>query len=231
MQPRACMTTLKKIVSVCIVASLGACTHSNDTQTRTTPAGHQVNAAQEEASAAYQRAHDAQENAQNKSNAALRAEADAQQKQQEALEAQRRAVRAREDAQEAQQQAMIVGREAEERAQDAQQRAIREQPRAESQAIAQGPIASERGTVQSVSRNEIVIQRPAAPPLHVRIDSNQTTITRDGQPVQANEINNGQPVIVSYRLEQNQPVAQMVEVGGAAQRPQQPQSMNDSRQP
>ena len=222
------MTTLKKTIPLCVAASLGACVHSNDTQTHAPPASRQVNEAQAEAAAAYQRAHDAQQNAQDKSAAAQRAEAEAQQKQQEAVQAQRRAVRAREDAEEAQRQAMIVGREAEQRAAQAQERAIREQPNAQQEAMSQGPISSARGTVQSVSGDELVIERPSAPPLHVRIDQNQTSITRDGQPARAEEINQGQPVIVSYRLERDQPVAQMVQVGGAAA---QPQSMNDQNDP
>jgi hypothetical protein len=181
------------------------------------PAQQQVDAAQTESEGAYERAVKAQHDASAKSAEATRAEDEAQAKQADAQRAGSRARALRAQAEEAQRRAIEEGQEAGQQAQRAQHRALLAQPGAQAQAQANGASTSAKGTVQTSSANELVIDRDNAPSLRLKVVDHETTITNDGQAMTPQDLLPGTPVTVTYRIERDQPVAQMIEAGAAAQ--------------
>ena len=175
----------------------------------------QVQESQRESEQAYAAARDAQALANQRAADAARAIQDAQQKQLEAQQAEQRAQQAQQEAQVAQQEAIVAGREAAQRAQMAQQRALELQPEAQAELAQQGPMATVSGTVRSVSDDTIVIARPNAPDMQIRIDPQATTAMRAGQTVQVQDVQQGAPVTISYRVQGGQPVAQIVDESGS----------------
>lgn len=210
-----------RMTEIVAVMVLAGCTHENNSQAQMPTAGRQVNEAQQEAADSYQRAAQAQRDAQVKAEAAAGAERRALDKQHEAQQAQQDAIRARQDAEEAQRQAMIIGREAERQASQAQQRAIEEQPQAQSQSETQAPIATVTGRVRSATSDALIIERTNAPDLHLRVEPNKTSVMENGQQARTADLGAGEQVTVSYRLVRDQPVAIVVQ-GGATQTSQRP---------
>lgn len=179
------------------------------------PAQQQVDTAQAESEGAFARAAKAQHDASAKSAEATRAEDEAQAKQADAQRAGSRARALRAEAEQAQRRAIQEGQEAGQQAQDAQQRALRAQPGAQAQAQANGAPTSATGTVQTSSADELVIDRENAPSLRLKVLDHETTVTNNGQTIAPQELAPGTAVTVTYRIERDQPVAQMIEAGPA----------------
>lgn len=177
------------------------------------PAQQQVDAAQAESESAYGRAAKAQHDASAKSAEATRAEDEAQAKQADAQRAGSRARALRAQAEEAQRRAIEEGQEAGQQAVGAQRRALRAQPSAQAQAQANGAPTSAKGTVQTSSADELVIDRENAPSLRLKVVDHETTITNHGEAMAPQDLTPGTAVTVTYRIERDQPVAQMVETG------------------
>jgi hypothetical protein len=219
---------MKTLISLSLLVA--ACSHEPATRSPATPpspAQMQVNAAQQESEQAYASAREAQKQANQKTRDAADAQRDAQQKQLEAQQAEQRSAQLQQEAQIAQQQAIIAGREASRRAQSAQERALELQPRAQSQISQQAPLTTVSGTIKSVNGNEIVIARPGAAPMHLSIDPQHTTALRSGQEVSAQHLREGVPVTVQYRVENGQPVAQIIAEGGTTDQNATSQNEND----
>ncbi|MGE5184125.1 MAG: hypothetical protein ACM31C_18775 [Acidobacteriota bacterium] len=186
------------------------------------PAQRQLEEAQAESEQAYQRAQDAEQQARDKAAKANDAERAALKKQNEAQRAEAHARELRQEAEQAQREALREGQQAAREAQAAQQRALRVEPRAQAQEQAMGATSSTEGTVQRVSGNELVISRQNAPSLAVQLDPQSTTVTQDGRKAKAQDLSPGTPVIVTYRMERDQPIAESVETRGKPSGPATP---------
>ncbi len=77
-----------------------------------------------------------------------------------------------------------------------------------------GSTSSTEGTVQRVSSHEIVIARENAPSLAVQVDPRNTTVLHEGRKTDVKDLAPGTPVIVTYRMERDQPVAETIETHG-----------------
>lgn len=201
-------------VATALLATLAACTRGDNVPLASvSSASSDVSAAQHESEQAYTTAANAEANARAKAEAADRAEYRAIRKRQDAQQAEEQAIQARQAAEEAQQQAIIAGRDAARRAEAAQQRALREQPNAQAESQQSGAIATTRGTIDRTANGELIITRNNAPELRLKIDPRQTSVLQNGQTVELGDLPHGTPVTVSYRLERDQPIAQMIEAG------------------
>jgi len=181
------------------------------------PAQQQVDAAQIESQSAYTRAAQAQRDAGAKSVEAGRAEDDARAKQADAQRASARARQLRADAIEAQRRAIREGELAQQQSLGAQHRALDAQPDVQAQSQARGISMSARGKVQRSATDELVIGRDNAPALRLKILDHETTITRDGRSLAADDLLPGTEVMVTYRIERDQPIAQLIEADPAPQ--------------
>jgi hypothetical protein len=177
-------------------------------------ASSDVSVAQHDSENAYTSAAQAEASARAQAEAADRAEQHAIEKQNEAQAARQQALQLRRTAEEAQRNASEVGRLAAQRAESSQARAQQDQPRAQLQSEQGSAPATTSGTIDSAGQGELVIERDNAPALRLRIDA-QTTVSEHGQPVQLDALAQGTRVIVSYRMERDQPIAQTIDAGGA----------------
>ena len=80
---------------------------------------------------------------------------------------------------------------------------------------ASGATASATGTVQRSVDDELVIDRDNAPSLRLKVLDPDTVITMNGRTAVAADLLPGMPVTVSYRIERDQPVAQVIDAGTA----------------
>lgn len=214
--------TFKFILYACVAtAGFAACA---TTKAPRGAAQQQVDTAQAESEGAYGRAADAQRTATAKSAEATRAEDEAQAKQADAQRAEARARSLRAQAEEAQRRAIGEGQMASQQAQGAQRRALSAQPSVQAQAQARGTTISAKGTVQRSSSGELVIDRDNAPSLRLKVLNPETTITRNGQTSDTEQLLPGMAVTVTYRIERDQPIAQLIEADSAA-RPATPEPL------
>ena len=211
------MHTVRILLQTCVaILGAGACATSSPPPARG-PAQQQLDAAQAESERAYARAATAQHDATAKSAEATRAETEAQTKQADAQRAESRARALRAQAEEAQRHAIQEGQDAEQQALGAQRRALSAQPGVQAQAQARGAPTSAKGTVQTSSADEVVIDRENAPSLRLKVLDHQTTITTNGQTIAPRDLLPGTAVTVTYRIERDQPVAQMIETDAVPQ--------------
>ena len=204
-----------RIVLQTCVLSFGAAACATTSPPVHRPAQQQVDAAQAESEDAYARAARAQHDASASSAKATRAEDEALAKQADAQHAAARARQLRAQAEDAQRRAIQQGQDAQAQSLDAQRRALRAQPSAQAQAQASGATTSTKGTVQRSVDDELVIDRENAPSLRLKVLDPETIITMNGQTAAPAELLPGMAVTVTYRIERDQPVAQMIEAGTA----------------
>jgi hypothetical protein len=89
-----------------------------------------------------------------------------------------------------------------------------EQPHAQAEAQLAGLLTTTKGTVDTIADGELVITRSNAPALRLKIDP-QVTVSQNGQSVALSELHQGAVVTVSYRVERDQPIVQMIEATGS----------------